>query len=291
MRLVELLSDRPLLFDGSTGTELQGRGLPAGEPPDLANLKHADLVRELHLDYIDAGSAVIETNTFGGTESRLEQYGGIDLVEKINSIAAKIALEAAGKKIKVVGSVGPLGKLIEPYGDVKRDKAKSMFEKQIRILISSGIETFVIETMMSIEEALIALEAARLAGASEVGVTLTFQRSGDKIVTAFGESVSYCIHKLEEAGADFVGSNCGTGFDDMLAVAEEIRRSTTLPVLVQPNAGIPTVENSKVKYPGSPSQFGKFVERACQIGVEMVGGCCGTTPSHIAEARRVIDSL
>ncbi|MCL5268093.1 MAG: homocysteine S-methyltransferase family protein [Bacteroidetes bacterium] len=291
MPLLDLLSRKPILFDGAMGTELQNRGLAVGSPPDLWNMERPEAVGQVHLDYIRAGSQVIETNTFGGTKSRLERSGAVELADRVNSSGAKIALEAAGKMAAVVGSVGPLGSLIEPYGDVSKEDAAAMFRKQVEMLASSGIQTILIETMISLDEALIALEAARSAGASEIGVTMTFQRSGDEVRTAFGESAADCVRKLEEAGASFVGSNCGSGFEDMMLVATEIRRSTKLPVLIQPNAGVPTVENNIVIYSGSPNGFAEFVRNVTKLGINMIGGCCGTTPAHIAEAKRVIDSL
>ncbi|MCL4539579.1 MAG: homocysteine S-methyltransferase family protein [Bacteroidetes bacterium] len=291
MSLLDLLSSKPVLFDGAMGTELQNRGLAVGSPPDLWNIEKPEVVRQVHLDYIRAGSQVVETNTFGGTQSRLERSGAVEFVDSVNSTGAKIALEAAGKTAAVVGSVGPLGSLIEPYGDISKEDAAGMFRKQVETLRAYGVQTILIETMISLDEALVALEGAKSAGASEVGVTMTFQRSGDEVRTAFGESAADCVRRLEKAGASFVGSNCGSGFEDMMLVATEIRRSTRLPVLIQPNAGVPTVENNVVQYSGSPKGFAEFVRSVSKIGIEMIGGCCGTTPAHIEEARKVVDSL
>ncbi len=291
MSVLDLLSAKPVLFDGAMGTELQNRGLAAGTPPDLWNMEHPETVRQVHLDYVKAGSQVIETNTFGGTQTRLEKSGEVEVADKVNRLGAKIALEAAGSTAAVVGSVGPLGSLIEPFGDITREAAIAMFKKQVETLAASGVHTILIETMISLDEALIALEGSQSAGISEIGVTMTFQRSGNEVRTAFGEAAADCVHKLQEGGAGFVGSNCGSGFDDMMLVATEIRRSTTLPVLIQPNAGVPTVENNIISYSGTPSAFAEFVGKAAKLGINMIGGCCGTTPAHIAEARKVIDSL
>ena len=188
--LLDRLSAKPLLFDGAMGTELHKRALPVGRPPDLWNMEHPEIVGQVHLGYINAGSSVIETNTFGGTLCRLEEFGGTDIVNKVNSSGAKIALEAAGTMTTVVGCVGPLGILLEPYGDISKENAGKMFGKQVETLMSAGIQTILIETMFSLDEALTALQAARRAGASEVGVSITFRKSNDKIRTVFGQSVT-----------------------------------------------------------------------------------------------------
>lgn len=283
-----LLTRKPVLFDGATGTELQKRGLPVGRSSALWNIERPALVEQLHLDYLDAGSLVIETNTFGANRKRLELEGLGDRVREINRRGAEVALAAARGKAIVAGSVGPLGVLIEPFGELSREEANEAFTEQLGALVEAGIELVLIETMISLDEALLALKAARAAGSKIVGVTLTFEIGLQGARTVFGETPALAAQKLKEAGADFVGSNCGRGFDEMLIVATGIRRATDLPLLIQPNAGIPEYANDRIIYPGTPEQFAKFVRTTVALGIEFVGGCCGTTPDHIRAAKAVL---
>lgn len=289
--LESLLSKKPVFFDGSTGTELQRRGLPPGMLPAVWNLEKPELVKQLHLDYLKAGSQVIETNTFGANRKQLEREGFGDKVEEINRKAAEIAFSAAQGKAFVAGSVGPLGVLIEPYGEVSRHEAKRAFEEQIRALIESGIEIILIETMISLDEALIALEAAQAIGSEVVGITLTFEVGLRGARTPFGETPTLAAQKLKEAGASFVGSNCGRGFDEMLIVAAELREATDLPLLIQPNAGIPEYSGDRIAYPETPGHFAEFVRKTLSLGVEFIGGCCGTTPEHILAGKGALKKV
>lgn len=286
-----LLTKKPVLFDGAAGTELQKRGLPVGKPSPLWNIERPALVEQLHLDYIDAGSQVVETNTFGANRKRLEleELGG--RVEEINRRGAEIALSAASGKALVAGSVGPLGVLIEPFGELSREEANEVFTEQLGALVAAGIELVLIETMISLDEALLALKAARGAGGKTVGVTLTFEVGLQGARTVFGEPPALAAQKLKEAGADFVGSNCGRGFDEMLIVATDMRKATGLPLLIQPNAGLPEYANDAISYPGTPGQFAEFARNILALGIEFVGGCCGTTPEHIRAAKMVQDGL
>ena len=286
-----LLKDRPVLFDGSTGTELQRMGLPNGVTPEAWNLDHPEKVEQMAKDYVDAGAKVIETNTFGGNKIRLKAAGLADSFEEINIVGISIAHRVARSKAAVIASIGPLGTLIEPYGEVTQDEAKQCFREQARVIKKVGIEAVVIETMISLEEAVLAFEGVKEAGIEEIGVTMSYEVGQQGIRTAYGESIKDVVRKMEEMGVSFIGSNCGNGFENMLLVARELRESSSLPILVQPNAGVPVFNGKEIVHPGTPEQFGEFVASAISIGVDFVGGCCGTTPAHIREGKKILDRL
>ncbi|MBI3005878.1 MAG: homocysteine S-methyltransferase family protein [Ignavibacteriales bacterium] len=282
---------RPVLFDGANGTEYQRRGLVAGLAPESWNLSNAQAVEEVHREYCMSGSQVIESNTFGANRKRLESSGLENKIKEINKIAVGLALSAADEKVLVAGSVGPLGALVDPYGDVRKEEAGDIFREQVELLIGAGVHLIAIETMISLEEAVIALEAAKDAGAKTVSVTMTFEPSPDGPRTPFGESPTQAVELLERYGVSIIGSNCGRGFDVMRAVAKEMKMAAKVPVLIQPNAGIPEYLQNAVTYPESPQQFGEFVKEMTSLGVELIGGCCGMTSAHIAEAHRVIQRM
>lgn len=269
-----------LFFDGAMGTELQRRGLPIGKPPEILNIENPLLVEEVHRDYIKSGAMVIETNTFGGNRLRLRKSNLEDKIKEINQKGVEIALKASEGKVLVAGSVGPLGELIEPFGDISEEEAEDIFTEQINILVNSGVDFILIETMISLKEALIALKSAKKFHIP-VGVTLSFEWTERGGRTPFGDEVEYSIKELEKAGADFVGANCGKGFEDMLKIAPIIRKATNLPVLIQPNAGLPKWENGKLIYPETPEEFQRFTEEMIKLNINYIGGCCGTTPKHI----------
>lgn len=289
----ELLKNKPLLFDGGMGTEIQKKGLKPGSPPESMNIDSPDSVKDIHASYIVSGSNIIETNTFGGNRLRLgEEFRS--RLEEINVNAVKAALGAAGKNAFVAGSVGPSGSVLEPFGDLSLEEAEDIFTEQISALLKGGAEIILIETMMSLTEALAALSAAKKLNAPVTGVTLTYNVAGDTVNTPFGETAEDASRQLIENGADFIGSNCGNGFDNMLIIGRKIREASTVPVLLQPNAGLPVMEDGKLIYKGSPEEFASFAKQAVGYGIDLIGGCCGTTFPHIRSAadalkHRVVD--
>jgi len=286
----DLLQNKPVLFDGAMGTSIQSLGLSDIDPPELLSIKYPDKLKEIHKNYITAGSKVIETNTFGGTRARLELNNLGGMVEEVNATAAKVAKDIAYDNAFVAGSIGPTGLIIEPYGDTPCEKVIDYFYEQIGALLEGGVDLILIETMISLDEALLALEAANVKGSKLTGVTMTFELGQRGIRTSFGDSPKDVCVKLEENGAHFIGSNCGQGFDDMILVAEELRSITDLPILVQPNAGIPIIKDGKIIYDESPEKFASFVESMIDIGIDFIGGCCGTTVEHIKKASKLINS-
>ncbi len=277
---------KTLLFDGAMGTELQGRSLPIGTPPELWNIENPKIVGEIHRDYIASGAMVIETNTFGGNRLRLRKSNLDTRIKEINQRGVEIALKFKDRGVLIAGSVGPLGELVEPYGDVTEKEAEEVFSEQMMILKDSGVDFILIETMISLREALIALRSAKKLDLI-VGVTMSFELGPLGGRTPFGDEVETSIRKLEENGADFVGSNCGKGIEDMKKIAPIVRKSTNLPVLIQPNAGIPKILDGRLTYSESPSDFAVFVEEMLDLGINFIGGCCGTSPEFIKEAYEV----
>lgn len=280
----EFLEKKPILFDGAMGTSIQSLGLENVDPPELLNIQYPNELAQIHSNYIEAGAMVIETNTFGGTRSRLESNNLSEKVEEVNSAAVRIAKEIAQGKVYVTGSVGPSGLILEPYGETPKEKLFDIFSEQIIILIESGVDLLLIETMISLDEALVALDAAKKMESTLSGVTMTFDQGPQGITTSFGDKLSDVCFKLKESGADFIGSNCGHGFDNMKIIAREMREITDLPILIQPNAGLPIYDNGKVNYKETPRAFGLFTEYLIKIGIDFIGGCCGTTYQHIKAA-------
>lgn len=278
--------EKTLLFDGAMGTELQRMGLPIGTPPELWNIEKPKIVEEIHRDYIASGAMVIETNTFGGNRLRLRKNNLDTRIKEINQRGVEIALKFKDKGILIAGSVGPLGELMEPYGDLTEKEAEEVFLEQMMILKDSGVDFILIETMISLREALIALRSAKKLDLI-VGVTMSFEWGALGGRTPFGDEVETSIRKLEENGADFVGSNCGKGIEDMKKIVPIVRKSTDFPVLIQPNAGIPKILDGRLTYSESPSDFAVFVEEMLDLGINFIGGCCGTSPEFIKEAYKV----
>ncbi len=285
MTLQHLLAKKPVLFDGATGTEYQRRGLPIGAAPEIWVMENPDAVKDVHRTYVAAGAQVIETCTFGATKRRLEASDVRYSVADVTRTAVALAQEAANGKALVAGSVGPFGGILEPYGDVTVGEVEELFAEQISVLVESGVDIVLIETMISLSEAIVALRTAKSVGASTVGVTMTFEMTGSEPRTSFGESVRDVAAALTAEGATFIGANCGAGFELMRIVATSFRSESKIPILIQTNAGIPTVEKGLIVYPEQAASFGRFVKELADLGVDMIGGCCGTTPEHIAEAR------
>lgn len=283
MKINELLKNKPLFFDGGMGTSLQKKGLKAGEAPEKMLLTNREIVTEVHKKFISAGSNIIETNTFGGNRKRLIHSQLENKVKDVNQIAAEIALQAAEGKALVAGSVGPLGELIQPYGELSKEEALEVYFEQINTLIISGINIILIETMISLEEAIIAIKAAKECKAKIIGVTFTFEKGVDNFYTSFGETIDVIVEKMEIINVDFTGSNCGYGFEDILEIGKKFKVVTDLPILLQPNAGLPEYRNGEMFYPESPNQFSSFTKKANDLGIAFIGGCCGTTDEHIRE--------
>jgi homocysteine S-methyltransferase len=266
------------VFDGAMGTMLYAKGVYINRSYDELNLTNADLVREVHEEYIRAGADIIETNTFGATAHKLQQYGLEGSLRLINIAAARIAREAAGDRAYVAGAVGPLGLRIEPYGPTSFDEAKDMFKEQVSALLDGGVDLFVLETFSDISELRQAMRAVRELCDLPIVTQMTILPDGN---TTFGTTPEVFTSRLDEWGADVIGLNCGVGPAIVLTGLEKMRGVTNKKLSAQPNAGLPRDVQGRQFYMCSPEYMAKFAKRLIQAGAKFIGGCCGTTPAHI----------
>ncbi|MDT4968941.1 MAG: methionine synthase / methylenetetrahydrofolate reductase [Acidobacteriota bacterium] len=271
-------SDEVHVFDGAMGTMLYAKGVYINRSYDELNLTNPDLVREVHEEYIRAGADIIETNTFGATAHKLQQYGLEGNLRLINIAAARIAREAAGERCYVAGAVGPLGLRIEPYGPTSFDEAKEMFKEQVAGLLEGGVDLFVLETFSDISEMRQAMRAVRELCDLPIVTQMTILPDGN---TTFGTTPEVFTSRLDEWGADVIGLNCGVGPAIVLTGLEKMRGVTDKRLSAQPNAGLPRDVQGRQFYMCSPEYMAKFAKRLIQAGAKFIGGCCGTTPSHI----------
>jgi len=271
--------DQILIFDGAIGTMLYSKGIYINRSYDELNLTNPDLVREVHEEYIVAGADIIETNTYGATAFKLQQYGLEKNLREINYAAVKIAREAANNRCYVAGAIGPLGLRIEPYGPTSFDEAKNLFKEQAEALLNGGIDLFVLETFSDLSEIRQALNAIReISNDIPIVAQMTIQTDGN---TVFGTTPELFTTRLDEWGADVIGLNCGVGPAIVLTALEKMRPVTNKKLSAQPNAGLPRDVQGRQFYMCSPEYMAKFSKRFIQAGAKFIGGCCGTTPTHI----------
>jgi 5-methyltetrahydrofolate--homocysteine methyltransferase len=287
-----LESGQTLVADGAMGSLLMARGLEAGECPESVTLTRPRWLQEIAGVYLDAGADVIQTNTFGGSPLKLAQYGLADRTEEINRVAVQAVRDAVGDRALVSGSVGPCGKILKPYGDTDADAVRAGFAWQVTTLVNAGVDLLCVETMTDLAEARLALEAIRaIAPDIPVVATMTFDPTPRGFFTVMGTTVEQAVRGLTEAGADVVGSNCGNGIENMVAIAREFRRHTDRPLVIQSNAGLPEIVDGEVAYNESPEFMAEKAREFMVLGVGIIGGCCGTTPEHIAAIRRMVDEF
>src|SRR6185369_12245825 len=266
------------VFDGAMGTMLYSKGIYINRSYDELNLVAADLVRDVHAEYVRAGADVIATNTYGATANKLQPYGLEGSLREINIKAAQIAREAAGDSVYVAGAVGPLGLRIEPYGPTSFDEAKEMFTAQVSALLEGGVDLFVLETFSDISELHQAIRAVRDLCDLPIVAQVTIQMDGN---TLFGATAESFTPQLEEWGVDVIGLNCGVGPAIVLNAIEKMRTLTNRKLSAQPNAGLPRDVGGRQIYMCSPEYMAEYSRRIIQAGAKFVGGCCGTTPAHI----------
>lgn len=287
--LDELKQNKILLSDGAWGTFLQLKGMIPGECPELWNITHRSDVLDIARAYLQAGSDIIETNSFGGSRLKLSQYGLGDRVSELNQAAASISREAAGKNKHVAGSVGPTGKMLL-MGDVIEDELYDGFREQAIALEKGGADIIIIETMSDLDEARLAVKAARENTGCTVVITMTFSKDmNGKFFTMMGISPAEMTISMKKAGAHIIGSNCGNGTEDMLGVVREIRASDKdIPVMIQANAGAPEFIDGVTIYRESPEIMASFIPKLIEAGANIIGGCCGTTPEHIRQIGKAL---
>ncbi len=268
------------IFDGAMGTMLQAGGLKPGACPELMNLEQPEVVKNIHKAYINAGSTIIETNTFGASALKLEHYGLADRVAEINAAAVKIAKEAAAGKAKVAGSMGPTGRFVVPLGDLDFEDAYACFAEQAKALAEAGADYLIIETCIDIQEMRAALLAAK-ENAPDVPVIcqLSYSEDGRTVTGTDPQSAAIILAAM---GADVIGVNCSLGPEQLVPIVRTLAENCTVPISVQPNAGMPYLENGETVFPMGPEDFGRWGTELLAAGATYLGGCCGTTPAHIA---------
>jgi len=284
---LEQLKKTPILCDGATGTLLYAKGVFINRCYDELNLSQPELIRKIHHDYLQAGAQIIETNTFGANRCRLERHGLASQVRDINVAGGKVAREEAKSfDVWIGGSVGPIGVRIEPLGKVALQEAKEAFREQIAALSEGGVDLILLETFGYLEEIHQALQAAREVNPNlPIVAQVTIDEDGN---TLDGSTPEIFVPRLAEWGADVVGCNCSVGPVAMLDAMERVRALTTLPVAAQPNAGIPRSVEGRNIYLCSPEYMASYARKFVAAGVNLVGGCCGTTPEHIHEMKSAL---
>lgn len=293
--LHEVARERRLVGDGAMGTQLMLAGLEQGGCGEGWNLTHPDRVLAIQKRYADAGADCIITNTFGGSRIMLRRHGHEAELAEINRAGARITREAfGGRPGFVLGDVGPLGALLEPYGDLSEADALAALEEQCSALVGAGVDAIIIETQTGLEELGLAIDAAKEAGAPSIIASLAYDLSADGTFfkTMMGVSPEQAAEFVEERGAHIVALNCGTGMDMVAAakVGAIYREHSSLPVMVQPNAGLPVLENLKAVYKQLPADMARAVPDVLAAGVAIVGSCCGSTPEHTRAIRAQVDA-
>jgi 5-methyltetrahydrofolate--homocysteine methyltransferase len=278
-----------MVSDGAWGTFLQQKGLRTGECPEEWNLTHPDEVLDIARSYIEAGADMIETNSFGGTRFKLEKFGLADKVFELNKAAAEISRKAANDKF-VLGSVGPTGKILM-MGDVTEEEMYEAFKEQAVGLEAGGADAIMIETMSDLDEAILAIRAAKENTGCEVFCTMTFEKTvTGEFRSMMGVSPTEMVQNLIDAGAELIGANCGNGIAGMVGIVEEIRKANPdIPILVHANAGMPVYQDGETVFPEKPEEMAALVPKIIAAGANVIGGCCGTTPEHICKLRSVVN--
>ena len=275
------------IFDGGMGTMLQHHRIPQGTCPDAMNLTHPDIVRHIHAEYAAAGADFITTNTFGSTPLKLAEYDLADKVEEIAAAAVSHA-RAASPTIRVAGDIGPTGQFIKPLGGLSFDEAASGFYRLAKALADAGADCLIIETIIDIAEMRAALTAAKAACRLPVICQMSFAEDGRTIT---GTDPAAAAILLDAMGADVIGANCSTGPAELLVVAQKMAAVTNRPLIIQPNAGMPVLENGETHFPLTPDDMAAYIEKFAEAGVSYTGGCCGTTPAHIRAIKEAAEKL
>jgi 5-methyltetrahydrofolate--homocysteine methyltransferase len=279
--LERLAAGDTLIFDGATGTYLQQHGLEPGGSPELMNADSPDVVRGMAKTYFDAGSDIVLTNSFGGNRFMLAKYGAAERLTELNRLAAEHARSAAPPGGYVAGSIGPTGEFIEPLGNVTEDELYETFTQMSKAFEAGGADVVMIETQLGLEEAALAVRAAKDNTGLVVMATMVFDKGPRGYFTMFGVTPEQAVEGLQEAGADIVGTNCGSGIEKMVEIATRMREATDGYLVVQSNAGLPEIRQGEICYPESPEFMAGHYRKLADLPINILGGCCGTTAGHI----------
>jgi 5-methyltetrahydrofolate--homocysteine methyltransferase len=281
-KLNNFLKKRVVILDGAMGTQLQRKGLPPGVSPEIWCLDNPDILIKLHKEYKKAGSDIIYSATFGANQIKLSQSGNLS-VKEVNKKLALIAREAVGKNSLVAGDIGPTGKLIEPFGNLKFNQAVEIFKEQAKGLLAGGIDLFIIETMIDIQEARAALLAIKELTDKPAMVSMTFEKDG---FTLGGTDPRTALITIQGMGAFAFGCNCSTGPEAMVEIIKKIKPYAKIPILAKPNAGLPKLKSGETVFDMTPVKFAGFSKQFIDAGINFFGGCCGTSPDHIKELKK-----
>lgn len=292
--LLEAIKTRVLLGDGAMGTQMQLAGLESGGCGEAWAVDHPDRILKIQRAYADAGSDILLTCTFGGSRIMLNRHGEGERAVEINKAAVRVAREALGNRGYVLGDMGPFGGLMEPYGEIPRADVERAFREQARALVEGGADGIIIETQTALEELEIAVAAALEAGAPAVIGSIAFDKMLDveDVRTMMGVSPEQAAEFMVSHGCHILGLNCGTLIDMKMAssIVQRYRAISGLPVMVQPNAGQPVLENMQVLYKETPDEMAAGLPLLLDAGARIVGGCCGSTPDHIRRFRQILDA-
>jgi methionine synthase I (cobalamin-dependent) len=287
-----LQSGKPILLDGAMGTMLFAAGLEAGQSPEEWNVLHPEKVRKIHRAYIEAGSQVILTNTFGGSAVRLESHRLAERVHELNEAAAKNAraeADAAKQIVVVAGSIGPTGQLLEPLETLTKKEARKSFAAQAGGLAAGGVDMFWIETMSDLEEVKAAVAGIRSVSNLPIAATMSFDSHGHTMMGVKPEQASKVL-QLEEI--QLLGANCGTGSDELIEAIRAYKSTNPeLPLIAKANAGIPEIVGTEVVYNGSPEVMADYAVKVWKEGARLIGGCCGSTPDHIKAMAEALSEI
>ena len=276
--------------DGAWGTELQKRGLPVGSLPETWNVENPSAVEAVARSYVDVGSEVILTNTFGGNRFVLSSHGLGDRAAELSEAGVAISKRAAGDRAKVFASIGPTGKIVM-MGDVDVEEISAAFAEQAAAVARGGADAIVLETFNELAEIKLAIEAVGDACDLPVVASMTFDSGPEGTATMMGDSPADLAAAARGAGVDAVGANCGAGPDNYVKVAALFARATDLPIWIKPNAGLPQLVDGQTTFPMGPEQFASFAGPLAEAGASFIGGCCGTTPEHLRALRAAVDAL
>ncbi len=278
--------NKTLVSDGAWGTFLQAEGLRSGECPEEWNISHPDVVKNIAKSYIEAGSDMVETNTFGGSRHKLNMFGLGERTYELNKAGAALSREAAGDDKWVIGSIGPSGAILM-MEEVSEDELYQDFLEQVKGLADGGIDAFCIETFSALDEAELAIKAAKTTGLP-IMCTFTFENG----FTMMGVTPEVYAEKMLELDVDVLGTNCGNGLDGMVDYVTAIKHvAPDRPIIIHANAGLPVIKGSETLYPETPEHMSSFVPAILKAGACIVGGCCGTTPEHIKSIKNIVSEI
>ncbi len=287
--ILDLTKERTVLLDGGMGTELIRHGFPPGGCPESWNVEKPDVVKKIHKSYFDSGSDAVLTNSFGGNKIKLSSHQLGDKCYELNLAAARLAVEVKPEGRFVGGSMGPSGKFLKPIGEFEEGEFEAAYAEQARGLTDGGADFLLIETQYDIKEALCALRGARKSSGLPIFVTITFNKNPRGYFTIMGNSVPQCVEELEKQSVPAVGANCTLDSAEMVDLTKIMREKTRLPLIVQPNAGKPSLSSvAQVTYSQGVEDYVRFIPEIIKNGADLIGGCCGTNPDYILRMAEIL---